>query len=682
MGNVTSLDFTVTNDYFVQNENIILKSGKSYKIDIADSIFKLYENNSLLLQTNNNITIKPTVLGSFIRFVKNTYTRNFPGSITFKNNGSFFIPINTLKIEDYVKGVLPFEMDNSFPIEALKAQAIAARTYGIANKGSYSSSGYDLRDDVYSQVYRGIVTSASNANKAVDETQGIVLTYNGSPISALFSSSNGGFTEKSGNVWSTNYPYFVDEADPFDLNESNPRRSWSASLTVARIDEILKQEYPNLNIKQFVRIDIENIKKYVSGRISELRLIYLDNNDVEQAVTVNKDKVRTLFGLNSAMYSVNAVKDPVTQTDVEYTFNGSGWGHGVGMSQWGAYGRANANQNYTSILNFYYRNTLLENAFTNAYIARFKQRIGGENRYSTSRMIAEKVNSGQVNAVVLATGKDFPDALSGAVLAKKVGGPILLVDQYPSSEDSKEALNYISSHLSKSGTIYLLGGEGVISPQYVSTLTSMGFSSSNIIRLGGINRQETALQVASNVSSGNTPVVIATENDFPDALSISSIAALRGWPILLTNKDNLSTQVENFIKSRNPEKVYIVGETGVVSDSVKNKIKQILNAGDSRVIRIGGVNRYETSRLISSTFIPDTEEVVLATGKNYPDALSGSVYAAMNGSPIILVDDSNMSDAEKYLRVINYNGSYPNLVVLGKSGAVSDKVVNYLTNLK
>ncbi len=668
MGTVSSLDFSVTSDYFIQGENIILKSGQGYRLEIANSTFKLYQNDILMLQTNNNITVKPTALGSYIKFAKEGYTRNFPGSITFKNNGSYFTPINSLKIEDYLKGVLPFEMGNNFPIEALKSQAVAARTYAITNHNKYIESGFNLSDDVNSQVYRGYVTTATNSNKAVDDTKGKILTYNNKPISAVFSSSNGGYTELAQNVWVGSLPYFPSiEKDDYDthniINYSNND-----------ILSILKQKHPELNATFVISMDVV-ANNNIPHNVNALKINYKDISNNDQSLQLTNTTAKDFFGLLSNWFTI-LVNNNTYQFNVRY-------GHGVGMSQWGAYGRALANQSYSEILAFYYKNTNLEDISPNVNIISSNNRIGGQNRYSTSKTIAESINNGQVNGVVLSTGVDFPDALAGAVLAKKVGGPILLVEKSSTSADSKSALDYINSHLSRSGYIYLLGGEGVISSDYINTLKQMGFNESNIIRLGGANRQQTALKIATNVNNGSGPVVIATEADFPDALSISSIAALRGWPILLTSKDSLSSDVEKYISANKPEKVYIAGGTSVIADTVKNRIKQLISAADdSRVIRIGGSNRYETSRLINSTFIQDTDEAILATGYDYPDALSGSVYAAMNGSPILLVNKGYTSEAEKYLRVVNYNGSYPKLTIMGLSGAVSDDIVNYLTSLK
>jgi SpoIID/LytB domain protein len=687
MGNISTLDFSLTGDYFIIGQGVILSGSNSYRIVLSNSVFNLYQNNVLLYSASNDITIKPLNTGTFVKFQKAGYACQFSGNMTFKNNGTSFIPINTLKMEDYLKGVVPYEESNSWPIEALKAQAVAARTYAVRYSGRYSAKGYDLTDDVYSQVYRGYVASYTNSNAAVSATVGKVLTYNGAAIEALFSASDGGFTEKADNVWSNSLPYTKDVVDPYDTHWQN----WTVTYYNAEIASLFKQKHPEIN-GTFDSIDIAGITKFTSRRINNMNIYYLDNiTKVKRFISIGKDEARTFFyldngsyikSLNSALYNVKL------NADGSYTFTGSGYGHGVGLSQLGSYEMANYKNDpkkYDYILNFYYNqnnNVLVQNAAVSGKIISNAVRIGGQDRFSTSIKIAESIYSGQINNVVLSTGYNFPDALSGSVLAKGLGSPILLVGTSPDSSDSSPALNYINNHLNKSGKIYLLGGDGVIASSFVTKLTAMGYNSANIIRLGGADRLKTSMKIAAQLNAApSTSVVIATENDFPDALSISPIAALRGWPILLTDKDSLSSDVENYILSVKPDKVYISGGTGVVSDTVKNRIKTLLNYGDDRVIRLGGSDRYATSRIINSTLVQDPSDVILTTGLQYPDALSGSVYAALKGGPIMLIDTSKEIEAQNYIKFAGSNANSINATVLGLQGAVSDAVLTTLTNL-
>lgn len=680
MGNISTLDFSLTGDYFIDGQGIILSSNNSYRIELTNSTLNLYQNNALLYSTSDDITIKPLNTGTFVKFYKGSYLRQFTGNMTFKNNGTSFIPINTLKMEDYLKGVVPFEEGESFPLEALKAQAVAARTYAVKNSGAYSAQGYDLRDDTYSQVYGGYIATATNSNASVEATAGKVLTYNGSAIDALYSASNGGFTEDAANVWGNSLPYLKDVKDTYDAVYSDVN-TWTVSYSKADLINLLKQKHPEIN-GTFDSIDIASITTFNSGRVSNLNIWYLDNiTNVKKLMLppITKDEARTFFNLKSALYTVTLDQNG------NYIFTGKGDGHALGLSQWGSYEMAKDSKPYDYILNFYYNqnnNVVLQDADVSGKIINNVTRIGGQDRFSTSVKIAENIYSNEITNVVLSTGYNFPDALSGSVLAKNLGGPILLVGTSPTSSDSSPALNYINNHLNKAGKIYLLGGTGVIASSFETKLTAMGYNTANIIRLGGTDRLQTSMKIASELNvTTSTNIVIATKNDFPDALSISPIAALRGWPILLTDKDQLSNEVESYITSIRPDKVYIAGGSGVVSDSVKNRIKTLLNYGDDRVIRLGGSDRYATSRIINSTLVQDPSEVAFATGLKYPDALSGSVYAALKGGPIMLIDPSKTIEAQNYIKFVGSNANSINVTALGLQGAVSDTVISSLTNL-
>jgi len=355
LNNISTLDFKVTDNYYVQeNPDIIIYKGAQYNVTISNSQFNLYKNGSLVT-TMDKLTICPNVKTSYITFVKDIWLRYFSGSITFvKQSSSTFVPVNKLNMEDYVKGVIPYEVSESYPEAALKVQAVAARTYALANLGRFSSYGYDLTDDTSCQVYRGYNSAWTKCNKAVDDTKGEVLTYNGSLITAYFCSSDGGYTEDSGNVWSASLPYLKAKPDSYDSNE------WTATFTPAEIEKALKAGNYIKATDVFTGINMDTIEFFESGRISNLELNYEDENgDEQEPIVLTKEKARTFFkstawpyGLKSALYTVDFDEDSNI-----YTFTGKGYGHGVGMSQTGCLNRANAGQDYEEILTFYYDGT-------------------------------------------------------------------------------------------------------------------------------------------------------------------------------------------------------------------------------------------------------------------------------------------------------------------------------------
>lgn len=210
-------------------------------------------------------------------------------------------------------------------------------------------------------------------------------------------------------------------------------------------------------------------------------------------------------------------------------------------------------------------------------------RLAGLDRFQTARIIAEQFNADTVQDVILTSGNNFPDALAACVLAKKLNAPILLVDSQV--QGSTEAFNYISEHLSKKGMVHIIGGVGVISSDFEAQLTQMGFS--NIERMGGFDRYDTDLLIAEKLAVvKNTPVVIASGEVFPDALSISSFAAYKGWPILLAGKDYLAEGIKDYLAAQQPAEVYIVGGSGVISEAVKSQIQALVP--QAAVTRLAG----------------------------------------------------------------------------------------------
>lgn len=298
------------------------------------------------------------------------------------------------------------------------------------------------------------------------------------------------------------------------------------------------------------------------------------------------------------------------------------------------------------------------------------KRLAGLTRVGTSSEIAKEAFSGTVQNVVLATGYDFPDALAGSVLAKKLNAPILLAGYTPL--DSASVITYITNHLDKNGTIYVLGGQGAVNSTITESIKLLGYS--NIIRINGSNRYNTCYKINSqlNVAKG-TPVVITTGNDYPDALSISSIASQNGYPIILSDKDSISDELMGMVQSINPSKIYIAGGVGVISNNVVTQLKASLAISDSNIVRIAGNDRYSTSLSIAKYFNLTGNTITIATGKDYPDALSGSVLSANLNAPILLVGD-DATQQKSYIDSTNYT----NEIIYGGIGAISSNAEHQL----
>lgn len=300
-------------------------------------------------------------------------------------------------------------------------------------------------------------------------------------------------------------------------------------------------------------------------------------------------------------------------------------------------------------------------------------RLSGYTRFETARVIAEYYGNSKVKNVIFSTGNGFADALSASVLAHEKKAPILLVDS--SVDSSKDAFQYVSEHLDLTGTVYIIGGAGIIDVEFESKLNDLGFK--NVVRLAGMDKYDTSYKIARSLKGINvSTVVISSGEQYPDALSISSFAANKGWPILLCPHDALPQEIINILLERKPSKVYITGGVGAIIDNVNSEIIGLLP--QASVERLSGQSRFDTNAIISQTFAPNPSTVYLATGYDFADALSGSVVAAKNGDPIILIDPSVATlpkSVASYFAKLYAKNLSPNIVSFGGSGVVTNEII-------
>ncbi|NCB52398.1 MAG: SpoIID/LytB domain-containing protein [Clostridia bacterium] len=262
-----------------------------------------------------------------------------------RRTGEKMTVINIVDVEDYVKGVIIWEMNGSWPLEALKAQALCARTFAAAHIGTYGSYGFDITNDTYSQCYRGISSATAASNSAVDSTAGQYITYNGSMISAMYSSSFGGGSENSENIFSTAYGYLRGKVDPFEAasNSINKKSSWSYSFTKAEITSLLQQYGRSTSA-------ISSLNVTYSDTDNAIGLLFTDTSG--RTVSLAKS---TCYVFSTSYLDLPSVHYTATDMGTYIVFSGGGYGHNVGMSQYGAYAMATAyGLTYDQIINFYY----------------------------------------------------------------------------------------------------------------------------------------------------------------------------------------------------------------------------------------------------------------------------------------------------------------------------------------
>ena len=270
-----------------------------------------------------------------------------------RRSGDKLTVINIVDIEDYVKGVIPYEMSGSWPIEALKAQALCARTYAASHFNANSYYGFDVTNDTYSQVYRGLTGATSTSDSAVDQTAGIYILYAGEPISAMYCSSNGGATENSENVMANAVGYLRGKVDSFEAAAADINANSSWTRTYSRRELAEKANTLGFSIASADSIEITYSD---TGNVIGMKLTDSNGRSASFSGKACYEFCTSTLGLKSISFEISENGDSVT-------FIGSGWGHSLGMSQFGAYAMAKTyGFTYDQIVNFYYTDITLASA--------------------------------------------------------------------------------------------------------------------------------------------------------------------------------------------------------------------------------------------------------------------------------------------------------------------------------
>lgn len=376
-----------------------------------------------------------------IKFNDKRYRGNF---ILKMNEDKKINVINYLSIDKYLYGVLPPEMPITWPKEALKVQAISSRNYAIKSLNNHKKDGFDVCATTHCQVYKGFDAEKEITNEVVDDTKGLVMTYDGEVIKSFYHSSSGGITEASKDLWSQDIGYLQSIKDEFSLN--NPYNIWQISYSDEEIEELLEKN--NIDIGRLKDINI--LKRSESNRVVELEF-----EGSEDDYILKKGEIRKFFGYtklkstlfsfdedddifeeiedyesnideddtnkdtdnyNDDLYSINGYGDKIEIEDEYYIVNydneiikrfkkntyingkkkievvklkeenkekniksykkvltrakkkdyvitGKGYGHGVGLSQWGAREMALRGYNYKQILKHYYKGIEIEKEY-------------------------------------------------------------------------------------------------------------------------------------------------------------------------------------------------------------------------------------------------------------------------------------------------------------------------------
>ncbi|MEN6357534.1 MAG: SpoIID/LytB domain-containing protein [Armatimonadota bacterium] len=321
------------------------KTASSVAIQISDSTVSVRPDNSDSVISASPISLscdKPD--GLLILDSPASKEMKYRGSIEVSiNNGKLSI-VNIVNVEDYLLGVMPAEMGDSSPTEALRAQAITARTYALGNKRKHSSQGFDVCDSTHCQTYNGANSERARCSQAVIDTKGMALTYDGKVAEVMYSTDCGGATVNYSETHpNSNFPYLCGTVDPDDI----ARITWEQPYTLQKLGEKLVAA----GVKE--ADGLQNI--VISKTGSTGRPLEAQVTGTAGSTTVKIEKIRAALGFKSAMFTIES------DGNGKVVFKGKGSGHGVGLCQRGTIGLASAPHNYTyaQILAHYFPGTVI-----------------------------------------------------------------------------------------------------------------------------------------------------------------------------------------------------------------------------------------------------------------------------------------------------------------------------------
>jgi len=316
----TAFVFIIIYSYCHAVENI--------KVLIINEVFPMIPEKDEKIQKLGSVNGDLLVMGTH-------YTGNID---VWKGENSLYI-INELPLEDYVKDVVAVEIRPDWDLEALKAQAVISRTYALFQKRKNGNSIYHIASSVIDQVYKGNNPDIRVSN-AVEETKGEVLTFDNNLIEAFYHSTCGGRTENPEDVFGKSYPFLKSVESPCDLS---PYATWERNIEIKDIEKALNTpEIHELSVKSYTR----------TQRVDQIE-ITTNSGHTTIISALDMRKALGWKNLPSTNFRISRVGDSIV-------FNGKGYGHGVGLCQWGALQMAREGKNYKEILAFYYPGTLIQ----------------------------------------------------------------------------------------------------------------------------------------------------------------------------------------------------------------------------------------------------------------------------------------------------------------------------------
>ncbi|MBN2694254.1 SpoIID/LytB domain-containing protein [bacterium] len=331
---IKATDFTIIDE---RVGDILYKSKKTESIKFQ--YIKGDENRTGIKFNNRFYPTEGFIIESPNEFYINGKKLKFKLSIVIFNNTLY--AINILPVESYLAGIINAEISSKWPIEAIKAQSVVSRTFALRKKIYNFTKPYDLDSSVLDQVYKGISIIDEQSVKAVRETYGEVLVYQNQLIQAFFHANSAGYTEGAEYFAGNRLPYLISVKDPYSLNK--PRDSWSYQIKISELEKTLLNLYKIGGKIKKISIKEQNER----GRVMKLLI-----ETTQTSYTITGEHFRRALGYTN----IFSTKFKLFLSKEILRVEGSGSGHGVGMSQWGAFEMAKQDKRYKEILNFYFTN--------------------------------------------------------------------------------------------------------------------------------------------------------------------------------------------------------------------------------------------------------------------------------------------------------------------------------------
>lgn len=573
LGNQASVSIALNGSYSVaEDQDITLKADRNYTILVANGQLQLLEGSTNLKTFSSSFTLVPQYYDEDHYLFVNE--RAYLGKLEFTvQNNEFVRPINILPLEDYLKGVVPREMPALWNLEALKAQAVVARSYAMRRLNN-------LNDTTSNQVYGGYKLRNSlnqienlwhpNSTAAVTATEGKVVLTGSAIAETVYSSSNGGYVESNNGAWgSPPLPYLVAKPDSFD-----PKRTWSFTV---------------------------HQQQLIPGDLSSRDLWW--ETTAQQNPNITNRLSQSLAQLAPYQTADSFKINTINNITFSHLTDGQRY------------------RNATFDVSFFVKDKEVNTI-----------ELEGRTRWDTNQVITQYGWPDEQDVVIIGRGDQSADALTGNVLATKHNAPMLLTKNNELPEQIASELTRLNP-----SKIYILGGHLAISEELQTEIEQLAPQADVSRIAGNNRYATSIKIANEIDSSSKSIILAPAYDpsgvkESPDALTIGPFAGNNQIPIILTERNILRNEIRNYIIENDIEKVYLLGGDLVVARRVETALKSLV----PDVVRIAGQTRYETATMIADRFQLNNSRVYFSRGDDHIDALAAAPLATREQAPILL----------------------------------------------